>query len=94
MQKIKILVCLQNKKKSTDNFSFILWSHDNFFLILRSRDNFLDEPEASTLKPRSNNRRRILKRTEDKKKVGEYLKMHKGGASWEILQIFCMTWKF
>jgi hypothetical protein len=46
----------------------------------RSRDNFLDEPEASTLKPRSNNRRRILKRTEDKKKVGEYLNI-KGGTS-------------
>lgn len=33
----------------------------------RSRDNFLEEePEVSTLKPRTNNRRRILKKTDEK----------------------------
>ena len=38
----------------------------------RSRDNFLDdEPEISTLKPRNNNRRRILKKTDEKKNIGE-----------------------
>ena len=39
----------------------------------RSRDNFLDdEPEISTLKPRTNNRRRILKKTDEKKNIGNY----------------------
>jgi len=38
----------------------------------RSRDNFLDdEPEISTLKPRNNNRRRILKKTDEKKNIAD-----------------------
>ena len=38
----------------------------------RSRDNFLEEEaEVSTLKPRTSNRRRLLKRGEEKKKTGE-----------------------
>jgi hypothetical protein len=61
-----------------------------FFKILRSRDNFLDEPEASTLKPRSNNRRRILKRTEDKKKVGEYPNI-KGVRHGNFFLVFFIT---
>lgn len=35
----------------------------------RSRDNFLEEQETSTLKPRTSNRRRLLKRGEEKKKT-------------------------
>ena len=59
-------------KKERDFFVPQNWSATQDRKRDRSRDNFLDdEPEISTLKPRTNNRRRILKKTDDKKSTGE-----------------------
>ena len=62
-------------KKERDFFVPQNWSATQDRKRDRSRDNFLDdEPEISTLKPRTNNRRRILKKTEDKKTTsGEFV---------------------
>ena len=59
-------------KKERDFFVPQNWSATQDRKRDRSRDNFLDEePEISTLKPRSNNnRRRILKKTDEKKNIG------------------------
>ena len=63
-------------KKERDFFVPQNWSATQDRKRDRSRDNFLDdEPEISTLKPRTNNRRRILKKTEDKKTIGECVVM-------------------
>ena len=63
-------------KKERDFFVPQNWSATQDRKRDRSRDNFLDdEPEISTLKPRTNNRRRILKKTEDKKTIGECIVM-------------------
>ena len=59
-------------KKERDFFVPQNWSATQDRKRDRSRDNFLDdEPEISTLKPRTNNRRRILKKTDEKKNVGK-----------------------
>ena len=59
-------------KKERDFFVPQNWSATQDRKRDRSRDNFLDnEPEISTLKPRSNNRRRILKKTDEKKTMGK-----------------------
>ena len=59
-------------KKERDFFVPQNWSSTQDRKRDRSRDNFLDdEPEISTLKPRNNNRRRILKKTDEKKNIGE-----------------------
>jgi len=59
-------------KKERDFFVPQNWSATSERKRERSRDNFLEEePEVSTLKPRTNNRRRLLKRGEDKKKIAE-----------------------
>ena len=59
-------------KKERDFFVPQNWSATQDRKRDRSRDNFLDdEPEISTLKPRTNNRRRILKKTDEKKKSGK-----------------------
>jgi len=59
-------------KKERDFFVPQNWSATQDRKRDRSRDNFLDdEPEISTLKPRTNNRRRILKKTEDKKTIAD-----------------------
>ena len=60
-------------KKERDFFVPQNWSATQDRKRDRSRDNFLDdEPEISTLKPRTNNRRRILKKTDEKKNIGNY----------------------
>ena len=63
-------------KKERDFFVPQNWSATQDRKRDRSRDNFLDdEPEistSSTLKPRTNNRRRILKKTDEKKNIGEF----------------------
>ena len=62
-------------KKERDFFVPQNWSATQDRKRDRSRDNFLDdEPEISTLKPRTNNRRRILKKTDEKKNIGGLLK--------------------
>jgi len=59
-------------KKERDFFVPQNWSATQDRKRDRSRDNFLDdEPEISTLKPRTNNRRRILKKTDEKKKSAD-----------------------
>merc|ERR1719216_744230 len=59
-------------KKERDFFVPQNWSATQDRKRDRSRDNFLDdEPEISTLKPRPNNRRRILKKTDEKKNVAD-----------------------
>lgn len=60
-------------KKERDFFVPQNWSATQDRKRDRSRDNFLDEePEISTLKPRSNNnRRRILKKTDEKKNIAD-----------------------
>ena len=61
-------------KKERDFFVPQNWSATQDRKRDRSRDNFLDdEPEISTLKPRTNNRRRILKKTDEKKKSGKFV---------------------
>ena len=60
-------------KKERDFFVPQNWSATQDRKRDRSRDNFLDdEPEISTLKPRTNNRRRILKKTDEKKNIGRF----------------------
>ena len=60
-------------KKERDFFVPQNWSATQDRKRDRSRDNFLDdEPEISTLKPRTNNRRRILKKTDEKKNIGKF----------------------
>lgn len=57
-------------KKERDFFVPQNWSATSERKRDRSRDNFLeDDTEVSTLKPRTNNRRRLLKRGEEKKKT-------------------------
>jgi len=56
-------------KKERDFFVPQNWSATSERKRDRSRDNFLEEPETSTLKPRTSNRRRLLKRGEEKKKT-------------------------
>jgi len=59
-------------KKERDFFVPQNWSATQDRKRDRSRDNFLDdEPEISTLKPRTNNRRRILKKTDEKKNIAD-----------------------
>ena len=64
-------------KKERDFFVPQNWSATQDRKRDRSRDNFLDdEPEISTLKPRTNNRRRILKKTDEKKNIGKFVRYH------------------
>ena len=59
-------------KKERDFFVPQNWSATQDRKRDRSRDNFLEEePEISTLKPRTNNRRRILKKTDEKKNIAD-----------------------
>ena len=71
-------------KKERDFFVPQNWSATQDRKRDRSRDNFLDdEPEISTLKPRTNNRRRILKKTDEKKNIGRCWCLGNGN-------VFCM----